>query len=64
MASYEIARRRLLIGAAALSGAAVARGIDASLAAVRTPRQTTGPFYPVDLPLDRDNDLARVSGAP
>lgn len=27
----------------------------------RTPRQTEGPFYPVDLPLDTDNDLLIVN---
>ena len=63
MPSHDrIVRRRLLIGAAAF-GAAVAARFDGAFAALRTPRQTTGPFYPLDLPLDRDNDLARVSGA-
>lgn len=28
-----------------------------------TPRQTEGPFYPVDLPLDTDNDLIIVNDA-
>jgi protocatechuate 3,4-dioxygenase beta subunit len=28
---------------------------------VRTPRQTEGPFYPVNLPLDTDNDLLIVN---
>jgi protocatechuate 3,4-dioxygenase beta subunit len=59
---HYLPRRRLLIGAAAFSVMVGARH-NAALAATRTPRQTTGPFYPVDLPLDRDNDLARVSGA-
>ena len=27
-----------------------------------TPRQTAGPFYPEQLPLDDDNDLTRVAG--
>lgn len=27
-----------------------------------TPAQTAGPFYPVELPLDDDNDLTRVKG--
>jgi protocatechuate 3,4-dioxygenase, beta subunit len=58
-----IERRRILIGTAVAIGATVASRIDLALAAVRTPRQTTGPFYPVELPLDRDNDLARVGGA-
>jgi protocatechuate 3,4-dioxygenase beta subunit len=35
----------------------------ACAALVETPPQTTGPFYPRDLPLDRDNDLTRVEGA-
>ncbi len=30
---------------------------------VRTPQQTEGPFYPVDLPLDTDNDLIIVNDA-
>lgn len=29
-----------------------------------TPAQMEGPFYPVELPLDRDNDLTRVAGQP
>lgn len=61
MTSHKsVARRPLLIGAA---GSALVCSIDKVFAAVPTPRQTTGPFYPVDLPLDRDNDLARVVGA-
>ncbi len=28
---------------------------------VRTPKQTEGPFYPVDLPLDTDNDLIVIN---
>lgn len=34
----------------------------AAAALVPTPRQTRGPFYPLTLPLDRDNDLVRVAG--
>lgn len=52
------------LGAAALAGVALSLprlGRAASL--VATPRQTEGPFYPAELPLDRDNDLLRVSGA-
>jgi protocatechuate 3,4-dioxygenase beta subunit len=29
-----------------------------------TPPQTTGPFYPLSLPLDADNDLVEVAGRP
>lgn len=31
---------------------------------LRTPRQSRGPFYPTQLPLDRDNDLVTVAGRP
>jgi protocatechuate 3,4-dioxygenase, beta subunit len=51
-------RRRLLALAAtsaALSGKAWA-------AILKTPAMTEGPFYPVELPLDHDNDLTRVAG--
>lgn len=56
-------RRRLLQGAAM---AALLPGFAASAAATPqrspTPAQSLGPFYPRALPLDRDNDLARVIG--
>ncbi len=29
---------------------------------IGTPAQTRGPFYPLELPLDSDNDLVRVKG--
>lgn len=34
----------------------------AASAALTTPRQTAGPFYPPELPLDNDNDLVHVQG--
>lgn len=53
-----------MIGTAASALAAAALRISPAWAAlVATPPQTTGPFYPRDLPLDRDNDLVRVAGA-
>lgn len=54
-------RRMLLRGslAAALGGLVPAT---ARAALKATPRQTEGPFYPVTLPLDRDNDLLLVDG--
>lgn len=57
------ARRRLLQGtaAAALVPAAGAFAAAPSVRAV-TPVQSEGPFYPRELPLDRDNDLTRVAG--
>ena len=51
-------RRQLMLGLAGILSAAPA--VAASLLA--TPSQTAGPFYPLDLPLDDDNDLTRVDG--
>jgi protocatechuate 3,4-dioxygenase beta subunit len=56
-------RRRLLGAALALSALATARGAAAE-ALVPTPPQSRGPFYPLELPLDSDNDLTRVQGSP
>jgi protocatechuate 3,4-dioxygenase beta subunit len=53
-------RRRLVL---AIGGALVSGAVLAAARGVPTPAQTTGPFYPVELPLDRDNDLTRVQGA-
>ncbi len=56
-------RRSILIAGMALAGAGVAAR--SGLAAmVPTPRQARGPFYPVDIPLDADNDLVSVAGRP
>lgn len=53
------------VGASGLAGLAVASGAGKALAElVATPRQPTGPFYPVELPLDSDNDLVQVDGRP
>ena len=54
-------RRRLMAGAAAL---AAMRAFPAAAALPATPGQTEGPFYPLELPLDSDNDLIRVQGQP
>ncbi len=52
--------RRTLIRAAGLAALVPAAG---TLAAPRTtPRQTAGPFYPVEIPLDADADLVQVEG--
>jgi len=58
--SAVFGRRSLLLGvSASLIGApSVLRA-----STMPTPRQTEGPFYPVTLPLDSDNDLVSVSGA-
>src|SRR5512147_2729084 len=55
-------RRRLLMAG---SGLLLVRPLAAMAAVLApTPAQTEGPFYPRELPLDRDNDLATVTGAP
>ena len=60
MAKRALGRRRLL--SAGLSGVALAVAPYPALALVPTPRQTAGPFYPNELPLDHDSDLTRVEG--
>lgn len=50
------ARRRMLGWLAGLLSA------PAWASLLRTPAMTEGPFYPVELPLDQDNDLTRVAG--
>ena len=52
-------RRKLILG---LSGI-IAAGAGSTVAAlVPTPRQSSGSFYPVTLPLDDDNNLTEVAG--
>jgi protocatechuate 3,4-dioxygenase beta subunit len=55
-------RRHLLLSATAMAGLGALPAGAASLAP--TPPQTTGPFYPLTLPLDADNDLVEVAGRP
>ena len=55
-------RRRLLQMALAVVALGATRGVGAQ-ALVPTPRQARGPFYPLELPLDSDNDLTRVAGS-
>jgi protocatechuate 3,4-dioxygenase, beta subunit len=56
-------RRRILTGMAALAGIGGAlRPASLAAALLPTPAQTSGPFYPLTLPLDSDNDLLRVAG--
>jgi protocatechuate 3,4-dioxygenase beta subunit len=50
-----------MVGAATL---AAMRAVPAVAALSSTPEQTEGPFYPLELPLDSDNDLVRVEGRP
>lgn len=64
-ASRRLTRRDVVgagIGLAVLAAAPTRNPLAAASGLVATPRQTAGPFYPEDLPLDSDNDLLRVSG--
>ena len=58
MSAADIARRRIVLGLAAW----LAGGPLAARALLPTPRQTAGPFYPDEPPLDDDNDLTQVRG--
>jgi protocatechuate 3,4-dioxygenase beta subunit len=56
---HDPVKRRLLrtVAGLAVCGTSLARGL-----LTPTPRQSAGPFYPVERPLDDDNDLTRVRG--
>lgn len=66
MSTMDPTRRRTLrIAVSALGlGLAAHPRLAHALQLLRTPRQSRGPFYPTELPLDRDNDLAQVAGRP
>ena len=53
-----------LVGSAGIAPALALRAVAAAERLVTTPAQARGPFYPRELPLDHDNDLATVAGAP
>jgi protocatechuate 3,4-dioxygenase beta subunit len=57
-------RRLVLRALAALSATGLLwpAGAARALGLLPTPRQSLGPFYPSDIPLDADNDLVRVAG--
>ncbi|MEZ5930613.1 MAG: intradiol ring-cleavage dioxygenase [Alphaproteobacteria bacterium] len=57
---HRYARRRVLGTGAGLMSIAALPACAADL--LTTPAQTEGPFYPLDLPLDDDNDLVQVAG--
>lgn len=54
-------RRRVLASTLTLVPLAALRPAYAA-SPTRTPRQTAGPFYPLEIPLDSDNDLVSVKG--
>lgn len=57
-------RRRVLGAALSTVGFTLAGTTPLALAShiMRTPPQSRGPFYPLQLPLDKDNDLVTVAG--
>ena len=59
----DVTRRQALAAGTALAGLALASPA-AAARLVATPAQTEGPFYPLTLPLDQDNDLVQVAGRP
>src|SRR6516165_226996 len=54
-------RRMLEVFVAAAAGLGLSR-LAAAVALPPTPAQTAGPFYPLTLPADSDNDLIHVAG--
>ncbi len=56
----HLSRRRLMAGGLSLAGWTALTGAGGVL--VPTPRQSAGPFYPDQLPLDSDADLVTVAG--
>jgi protocatechuate 3,4-dioxygenase, beta subunit len=58
-----VRRRRILgVGAALAFAPAISIAAVAGPGAPATPAQMQGPFYPLALPLDQDNDLTQVRG--
>ncbi len=69
MERRTLIRRRGFLGASLAAGAGAAAlglqlGSPLLAAAVPTPRQTEGPFYPLELPADSDQNLVQVAGRP
>ena len=65
-ATPAMGRRRFLVGglaAAAGGGLVLPTGARSQGGLVATPRQTTGPFYPVKFPPDVDGDLVVLRGS-
>jgi protocatechuate 3,4-dioxygenase beta subunit len=57
-----IPRRRMLEGFAVCAAGLSLWGSPRAASLPPTPAQTPGPFYPLTLPLDSDNDLVQVAG--
>jgi len=57
-----IARRRIMEGLVAAAACLGLSRLAAATALPPTPAQTAGPFYPLTLPADTDNDLTHIAG--
>jgi protocatechuate 3,4-dioxygenase beta subunit len=55
-------QRRQFLSAGASATALLLSGYANAADYIRTPRQSRGPFYPLEIPLDNDNDLVHVAG--
>jgi protocatechuate 3,4-dioxygenase beta subunit len=55
-------RRHLLRALGATAALALTNPLARAAQLLATPYQGKGPFYPLELPLDQDNDLTRVAG--
>src|SRR5262245_37918269 len=63
ISSMRHSRRRWPPVALGTVGVTLLPGVaSGAIPAIVTPSQTRGPFYPRELPLERDNDLTRVQG--
>lgn len=63
MSEKNLSRRKFLEGTAALTGGALAASTAAGQTLLGlTPPQMEGPFFPINLPIDQDNDLVRIQG--
>jgi protocatechuate 3,4-dioxygenase, beta subunit len=59
-----IGRRNFLVGSCAAIGSLLNPSLlQAQQQRILTPNQSLGPFYPVSMPVDTDNDLVMVRGA-
>ena len=58
----SMARRQVVAGLMAAGALGMAARLARAAALVGTPAQAEGPFYPLELPLDQDNDLVHVAG--
>ncbi len=60
---HSFCTRRSFLGGLAVGAVAFSMPGAFAEALMRTPRQTEGPFYPNNLPLDTDNDLLVINDA-